>query len=139
MAAISGGRANDERVKCLRIFTDANSETHMEDIDIDLQPRKLFKDNPPLHLTDNLPASWYNVCYVPTGVGETGWHNPPQRLLLLWLTGEVEFETSDGDIRRLPPGSVVLADILPDIPPKASWWYTWLLLNPTCHGALKND
>jgi hypothetical protein len=26
------------------------------------------------------------------------------------LTGEVEFETSDGDIRRLPPGSVVLAE-----------------------------
>jgi len=63
-----------------------------------------------LRLTDNLPASWYNVCYVPTGAGETGWHNPPQRLLVLWLTGEVEFETSDGDIRRLPPGSVVLAE-----------------------------
>jgi hypothetical protein len=23
-------------------------------------------------------------------------HNPPQRVLVLWLTGEVEFETSDG-------------------------------------------
>jgi hypothetical protein len=43
-------------------------------------------------------------------VGETGWHNPPQRLPALWLTGEVEFEASDGDIRRLPPGSVVLAE-----------------------------
>jgi hypothetical protein len=57
MAAISVGRANDEHVKCLRIFADGNGETHMEDIDIDLQPRKLFKDNPPLRLTDNLPAS----------------------------------------------------------------------------------
>ena len=45
-----------------------------------------------------------------TGTGETDWHNPPQRLLVLWLTGEVEFETSDGDIRRLPAGSVVLAE-----------------------------
>ena len=43
-------------------------------------------------------------------VYETDWHNPPQRLLVLWLTGEVEFETSDGDIRRLPAGSVVLAE-----------------------------
>ena len=34
MAAISGKRANDERVKCLRIFADSNGETHMEDIDI---------------------------------------------------------------------------------------------------------
>ena len=29
---------------------------------------------------------------------------------MLWLTGDVEFETSDGDIRRLPAGSVVLAE-----------------------------
>src|SRR5262245_20327952 len=110
MAAISGNRASDERVKCLRIFADSNGETHMEDIDITLQPRKLFKDNPPLRLSQNLPASWYNICYVPTGMGEVDWHNPPQRFLVLWLTGEVEFETSDGDIRRLPAGSVVLAE-----------------------------
>ena len=100
MAAISGERATNERVKCLRIFSDGDGETHLEDIDITLQPKKLFKDTPPLRLTENLPASWYN----------TDWHNPPQRLLVLWLTGEVEFETSDGDIRRLPPGSVVLAE-----------------------------
>lgn len=47
MAAISGERANDERVKCLRIFADGNGETHMKDIDITLQPKKLFKDTPP--------------------------------------------------------------------------------------------
>ena len=46
MAVISGQRATDERVKCLRIFADAKSETHMEDIDITLQPKKLFNDTP---------------------------------------------------------------------------------------------
>src|SRR5262245_55863188 len=110
MAPISGKRATDERVTCLRIFADANGETHMEDVDIVLQPKQLFKDNPPLRLTDNFAASWYNICYVPSGMHEVDWHNPPQRLLVLWLTGEVEFETSDGDIRRLPAGSVVLAE-----------------------------
>ena len=110
MAATATGRACNERVTCLRIFADANGETHMEDIDIAFQPRKLFKDNPPFGLSDNLPASWYNVCYVPTGMRETGWHNPPQRLLVLGLTGDVEFETSDGDTRRLSAGSIVLAE-----------------------------
>jgi hypothetical protein len=43
-------------------------------------------------------------------MGEVDWHNPPQRLLVLWLSGEVEFETSDGDVRRLPAGSAVLAE-----------------------------
>jgi hypothetical protein len=48
-------------VKCLRIFADGNGDTHMEDIGITLQPKKLFKDTPPLGLTENLPASWYNI------------------------------------------------------------------------------
>jgi hypothetical protein len=110
MAGISNRMATDERVPCLRIFADANGESHMEDIDIKLQPKKLFKDTPPLCLTENFPASSYNICYVPKGTGKSDWHNPPQRFLVLWLTGEVEFETSDGDIRRLPAGSVVLAE-----------------------------
>ena len=110
MAGTSDRRATDERVKCLRIFADANGESHMEDTDITLQPKKLFKDNRPLRLSENLSASWCNICYVPTGMGQVDWHNPPQRLLVLWLTGEVEFETSDGNIRRLPAGSVVLAE-----------------------------
>jgi hypothetical protein len=110
VAVISGGRATDERVTCLRIFADANGETHMEDVDIPLQPRKLFKHNPPLRLSDNFAASWCNICHVPAGMCEVDWHNPPQRLLVLWLTGEVEFETSDGQILRLAAGSVVLAE-----------------------------
>jgi hypothetical protein len=99
MTAISGGRVTDERVTCLRILANANGETHMVDFDIALQPRKLFKDNPPLRLSDNLAASWCNICHVPTDMCEVDWRNPPQRLLVLWLTGEIEFETSDGDIR----------------------------------------
>jgi uncharacterized cupin superfamily protein len=103
-------RATDERVTSLRIFADANGEPHMQDIDIALQPRKLFKNNPPLHLTDTLTASGCNICHIPSGVGEVSWHNPPHRMLVIWLTGEVEFETSDGDVRRLAAGSVVLAE-----------------------------
>jgi hypothetical protein len=34
-----------------------------------------------------------------------------RRELVIWLTGEVEFETSDGDIRRIVIGSsIVLAE-----------------------------
>ena len=46
MAAISDKRATDERVTCLRIFADASGETHMEDVDIALQPRKFSKTIP---------------------------------------------------------------------------------------------
>src|SRR5262249_22023984 len=125
-------RVTDERVTCLRIFADAAGETHMEDVDIAFQPRKLFKDNPPLRLSDNFPASWFNICHVPAGMCEVDWHNPPRRLLVLCLTGEVEFDTSDGNVRRLPAGSVVplrtlqARDIFPFIRRRANWWCTWL-------------
>jgi hypothetical protein len=39
---------------------------------------------------------------------EVGWHNPPRRKLAIWLTGKVEFETSDGDVHRL--AAVVFAE-----------------------------
>src|SRR5271169_6087423 len=110
MAAILHSRVTGEGVTCLRIFADADGETHMEEVDIALQPRKLFKDNPPLRLSENFAASWCNICHVPAGMCVTDWHNPPERLLVLWLTGEVEFETSDGDIRRLAAGSILLAE-----------------------------
>lgn len=82
----------------------------MEDVDITLQPSKLFKDNSPLRLSDNLAVSWCHICHVPAGMRELDWHSPPQRLLVLNLTAEVEYETSDGDIRRAAAGSVVLAE-----------------------------
>ena len=110
MTGIDERRHNDDRVICLRIFADASGETHMEEFEIALQPRKLFENNLPLRLSHNFPTSWCNVCHVPSGMGEVDWHNPPQRLLVLWLSGDVEFETSDGDVRRLPAGSVVLAE-----------------------------
>ena len=128
MAGISDRRHNDNRVMCLRIFADASGETHMEDFEIAFQPRKLFEDNPPLRLSDNFPTSWCNICHVPSGMGEVDWHNPPQRLLVLWLSGEVEFETSDGDVvgfqreasfwRRIRQAK----DTFPVTLLKASWW-----------------
>ena len=51
-----------------------------------------------------------SFCRVPAGTHKVGWHNPPHTKLVTWLTGEVEFETSDGDIRRLTAGSAVLAE-----------------------------
>jgi hypothetical protein len=111
MPAISyAARATDERVTCLRIYADANGETHMQDIDIALLPRELFKGHLPLRISDTLAASGCNICRVPSDMREVGWHNPQGRKLVIWLTGQVEFETSDGDIRRLAAGSVVLAE-----------------------------
>src|SRR3974390_446287 len=110
LEAISyAARTTDERLVCLRIYADANGETHMRDVEMPLLPRVLFKCTPPVRLSDTLAASVIHFCRVPSG-SEAGWHNPPRRMLTIWLTGRVEFETSDGDIRHVAAGSVVLAE-----------------------------
>jgi hypothetical protein len=93
-------RATDERVTCLRIYADGDGETHMQEIDVSLFPKQVFKDNAPLRLSETLVASGCSFCRVPSDMCEVGWHNPPRRKLVIWLTGEVEFQTSDGDVRR---------------------------------------
>ena len=103
-------RATDERVTCLRIYADDRGETHMQQVDFSLQPKQVFKDNLPLRLSETFAASGCSFCRVPSGMCEVGWHNPARRKLVIWLTGEVEFETSDGDVRRVAAGSAVLAE-----------------------------
>ena len=71
MTAMSDARVTDERVKCLRIFADANGETHMEDVDIALQPKKLFEDNP-LQLRGATFAMYPRVCAKWTGTIRRG-------------------------------------------------------------------
>jgi quercetin dioxygenase-like cupin family protein len=38
------------------------------------------------------------------------WHPTPQRELLIYLTGEGTIEASDGEVRTLAPGVILLAE-----------------------------
>jgi len=102
--------ATDESVTCLRIYADAGGETHMQEVEMRLLPKEIFKGNLPLRLSETLPSKGASFRRVPVGMHEVSRHNPPRRKLVVWLTGEVEFETSDGDVRRLAAGSVVFAE-----------------------------
>lgn len=46
---------------------------------------------------------------VPTGWSDDG-HTAPRKQWVMVLKGEIEFETSDGEVQRLVPGMVVLAE-----------------------------
>ena len=54
--------------------------------------------------SSHYPASRIRFVHVPAGVREAGWHIPPGRVLAVWLDGIVEFETSDGELRRVSAG-----------------------------------
>ena len=38
------------------------------------------------------------------------WHNAPRRQYVLLFQGDVELETSTGEVRRLRPGAVIFAE-----------------------------
>ena len=97
-------------MKCLRIYAAPDGESHFDEVPIPLTLAELFPDRPALYLSSRYFASSVRFISIPAGVKEAGWHTTPERLLAVWLNGETEFETSDGEIRRLGPGGLLLAD-----------------------------
>lgn len=87
-----------------RIYADADGESHFEDLAIPLsgQPN----------------GSEYSEPYPATGVifrrspadQFLDWHPAPRRQFVITLSGEAEVEASDGEVRRIGPGTIMLAE-----------------------------
>jgi hypothetical protein len=97
-------------MKCLRIYADETGESHFAEIDIPLARMEVFPGVSALDLSVQYAASSVRFARVPVGMRVADWHITPVRQLVIWLTGWVEFETSDGETRRCEPGAVVLAE-----------------------------
>jgi len=105
-------------MKCLRIFATPDGESHFGEVDIAMTLMRSFPNEAPVELSARYEATrsaYYEASrvrfvHIPAGVREAGFHNPPGRLLAIWLDGEVEFETSDGEIRRVSAGKAVLVE-----------------------------
>ena len=104
------GRAGGRRklqggsVKYFRIYTDADGETHFEDLEFDLPIER--------------NASKYSELIPATGVifrysskdQDMDWHPAPRRQFVITLSGHAEVEASDGEVRQIGPGTIMLAE-----------------------------
>ncbi len=97
-------------MKCLRIYATADGESHFGECEIGMTNTPLFPNEAPFSLSAQYVASHIRFVHVPAGVREAGWHTPPGRVLAVWLDGIVEFETSDGEIKRVLAGGFVLVE-----------------------------
>jgi hypothetical protein len=97
-------------MQCLRIYADESGASHFADIDIPLVSMERFPGVPAISLSAWFTATAVRFAWVPAGMRMADWHTPPVRQLVVWLTGWVEFETSDGEVRRCDPGAVVLVE-----------------------------
>jgi quercetin dioxygenase-like cupin family protein len=99
-------------VHYLRIWTDADGESHLDDVTL---PEEVAPAEPgvaPLVVSDPVAVDRVHFVTVRAGEQAPGWHTGPRRQLVTFLTGPVTIETSDGDRRELEPGSTVLVEDL---------------------------
>jgi quercetin dioxygenase-like cupin family protein len=96
-------------VKYSRYFADERGESHIEDVEVELSPREFAPPAPPLHLSPMTAATGVAFVRFPAG-WEGDWHPTPRRQYFIFLAGELEAETSDGERRRYSPGSVALLE-----------------------------
>jgi hypothetical protein len=97
-------------MKCLRIYADPDGESHFGEVDVGMKLMPLFPEQAPFELSAYYPASRVRFVHIPAGIRVAGFHTSPGRLLAIWLDGEVEYETSDGEMRRLVAGKAVLSE-----------------------------
>jgi quercetin dioxygenase-like cupin family protein len=92
-----------------RIFTDESGRSTMEELSMEFDRMDSAPSAPPLQVSPPIPLSLARFSVMPAGL-EVDWHTAPRRQYSVHLSGELEVETGDGQVRRLGPGSVVLLE-----------------------------
>ena len=96
-------------MKYTRIYSDAGGESHFEDVSVIVEPVDFAPPAPPLNLAAPLEAERAILCTIPKEwYGD--WHPAPHRQFYVQMSGELEVQVSDGEIRRFSAGSLVLLE-----------------------------
>lgn len=93
----------------LRIWADADGETHLEDVTV---PSTFFPSEhgvAPLTVSAAVPVRGVEFVTIHADDQQPTWHSAPRDQFVVFLGAGVRIETSDGAVRELPRGSVVRA------------------------------
>jgi hypothetical protein len=87
-----------------RIYSDNNGDSHFEDVEIDLKDAGSVGK-----LSDGIPAKGIIFREVEPSY-DWDFHTAPQKQYIILLDGEIEIETSLGEIRRFNAGEILLME-----------------------------
>ena len=90
-------------IKLVRLFTGPDGQSHVEEGAIDTDPLG------PDVASARLPATHVHFQESPPGAARD-WHVAPHRQYVVTMSGTLEFTTRDGEVFRLGPGDVLLAE-----------------------------
>jgi hypothetical protein len=86
------------------IWADASGESHYRDIEVEL------KDSGPLgRMSDLMPATGLILRENEPGY-DYDWHVAPRRQYIVMLSGLVEIQVSDGEVRTFGPSEILLVE-----------------------------
>ena len=94
-------------MKYTEFYADADGETLFREVDVEFSPVDIAPPAAPMNASDFRPAKELGVITLPAGWGG-GWHTAPSAGHIFVLSGEMEVEVSDTEVRRFPQGSVWL-------------------------------
>ena len=92
-----------------RIYADAQGGSHFDTVTVEQSLASGAPPAAPFFVSMDKPASKYRFyTFQPGWIGD--WHPCPARQFLALMSGAVEMETTDGTVRRLGPGDLVLLE-----------------------------
>jgi hypothetical protein len=96
-------------IEYTRLFSDPQGGSHFENATVELESHDYAPPAPPLGVSSGRSAE--AIVFLALPVGWYGdWHPSPKAQWLVFMSGECEFETSDGELRRARAGDVVILD-----------------------------
>ena len=91
-------------IRCVRIWTGDDRNSHFEEGVIDLEPGQRGDV-----LSGRMAASTVSFQETASG-GAFAWHTAPARQLVITLSGTLDFQTRDGEHFLIHPGDILFAE-----------------------------
>jgi len=92
-----------------RIVADSRGDSHFDTVTVEQGLAQAAPPAAPFYVSSDSPATKYRFyTFEPGWIGEL--HPAPTRQFLSLMSGEVEMETTDGTVRRLERGDLVLLE-----------------------------
>ena len=93
-------------VHYVRLYADDHGVSHFDDAELGLSEVEYAPPAPPYLVSEREVATGVVMTTLPTGwFGD--WHPSPRLQWWFQLSGELEVEAGDGEVRRLGPGAIV--------------------------------
>jgi len=97
-------------MKYLHIYASADGESHFEDGEVETETTVVLPDHLPWELTPPTPCGSFIFIRRTEEAGVNDWHVVPQPQYVVRLSGDAELQASDGETRRVGPGTILLAE-----------------------------